>query len=406
VLQRAGVTDIAALRLLNLLGVPLVLFALWISHRRGVMAAAQAAAAIALYASSNNFLFYLDALRPYFLVFSASIAAALAWRLVVRQGRETALWLWFGALAIFVNLHYFATIFGGLLTLGLVAHHLRLRDLRGALIITCVSLLAAAPALVLGVLQSRETLGGGTLYYFAPGVLVAFGAFGAAALAAIACNLPAVLAALAGLRTPRAFAAELSLIGIVVMFFALMLIAHLIRPMLFDRYLMAAAGAILVPVSIMAPRVHRWVAPAICLFAIGVQVCTFAFAPRLVGWTESAEMVEGMTQNCAQSQVYTVPYARVSNGPIWETPLNPTEIEARRYGYSYYAARHHFTLRELKPGDTVSANGACPSIIWIEHFWPTTPPAYLLYNLKLYNTGHARFTQIGSGVVVAVAQAP
>jgi hypothetical protein len=405
-LQRAGVTDIAALRLLNFLGVPLVLVALWISHKRGVMDLAQAAVAIGLYASSNNLLFYLDALRPYFLVFSASIAAALAWRLIVRQGREKTLWLWFGALAVLVNLHYFATIFGGLLTLGLIAHYLRLRDWRGAVIIAATGLLAAAPALVTGALQSRETLDGGTLYYFAPGASMAFGAFGAAALAAIAYNLPALLATLAGLRTPRAFAPELALIGIVVMFFALLLIAHLIRPMLFDRYLIAAAGAILIPVAIMAPPAHRLTAPAICVFAIGVQVWALAFAPRFVGWTDSAEMVAAITQSCAQSQVYTVPYARVSNGPIWETPLNPTEIEARRYGYDYYAARHHFTVRELRPGDSVSASGKCPSIIWIEHFWPATPPAYLLYNLKLYNSAPARFTQIGSGVVVAVARAP
>lgn len=405
-LQRAGVTDIAALRWLNFLGLPLVLFALWISWRRDALSLAQGATVIALYASSQNFLFYLDSLRPYFLVFSASIAAALAWRLVVRQGLARTLWLWFGAVAIFANLHYFATIFAGLMTAALIAHRLSAKDLPGAIKIAGVSLLAAFPALVLGLLQSRETLGGGLLYYFPPGVLAALGAFYGAAAAALAANAPALLGAFYIAREPRGFKPEMALIGIVAVFFALLLIAHLIKPMLFDRYLIAAAGGILVPFAIMAPHAHRLAAPAICVFAIGVVLWSSAFSQRLVGWTQSAEMIEGMTQSCAQSQVYTVPYARVANGPIWETPLNPTETEARRYGYGYYAARHHFTVHELKPGDSVGASGACPSIIWIEHFWPDTPSASLLYNLKLYNSGPARFTQIGSGVVVAVGPAP
>ncbi len=404
-LQRAGVTEIGALRLLNFIGVPLVLAALWISWRRDALTLGQGAVAIALYGSSANLLFYLNALRPYFLVFSASAAAALVWRLVVRQGLDRALWLWFGAIAILANLHYFATIFGGLLTAALIAHRLAARDVRGAMKIAGVSLLAAAPAIVLGLLQSRETLSGGTLYYFFPGALMALSAFGGAAAAAIAFNAPALLCALAGLRTPRAFAPELALAGIVVAYFALLLIAHLIKPMLFERYLIAAAGALLVPVAIMAPLAHRLAATAICVFAIGVQTYVTVFTPRVLGWTESADMIARMTQSCAQSQVYTVPYARVSNGPIWQTPLNPTEIEGRRYGYAYYAARYHFTVRELKPGNSVAA-GECPAIIWIEHFWPATAPADLLRNLNIRNEGPARFTQIGSGVVIVISPRP
>ncbi|HWA23909.1 MAG TPA: hypothetical protein VG735_16055 [Caulobacterales bacterium] len=405
--QALGVTDLIALRLYNLWGVALALGAVWISYKRGALTAVQAAVIVALYASSTNFMSYFGSLRPYFLVFSSSIAVALAWRLVLLHGWRTALLLWCGALAIFTNLHYFATIFGGLLTAGLLVERLVARDRNGAIAIAAVSTLAASPALVLGILQSNSTIDSGTLYYFTPGVLAGLAAIGAAAGAAIAMNAPAALCALWGgylaLRR-RAEIDALALLGLAVLFFALMLGAHLFKPLLYDRYLIAASGAILVAVAILGAggAAHRLAAPAICVFALLVQAWTLFFAPKLVGWEQTAEVVAQFVQDCPGTQVYTVPYARVSNGPIWSTPLNPTEIEARRFGYRYYAARHHFPIHDLAPGASIGASGGCKAVIWIEHFWPDTPPERLLSNLRIYNKGPAFFTQIGSGVVVTV----
>lgn len=409
--QQLGVTDLPALRLYNLVGVALTFGAVWISYRRQALTAAQAAVVLALYASSVNFTSYFGSLRPYFLVFSASIAAALAWRLMWQAGWRNALWLWCGALAIFTNLHYFATIFGGVLTLGLIVPRLLARDAKGAMAIGAVSALAASPALVLGALQSASTIDSGTLYYFTPGVLAGLGAIGTAIGAAAAANLPAAASALWGSysalrrRTQRD---ALGLLALATLFFALMLGAHLFKPLLYDRYLIAASGAILVPLAVLGagPSAHRFAAPTICAFGLLVQGWMLFFAPRLVGWEQSAEIVAQAVQVCPTTQVYDVPYARVSNGPIWTTPLNPTEVEARRFGYRYYAARHHFTTQDIAPGASIGPSGACPSVIWIEHFWPDTPPEKLLSNLRIYNKGPALFTQIGSGVVVTVGSRP
>jgi hypothetical protein len=187
-----------------------------------------------------------------------------------------------------------------------------------------------------------------------------------------------------------------------------MLGAHLLKPLLYDRYLYAAAGAIMIPAAVLAtgPGVRRFLPPVICAYALLAQGWTLFFAPRLAGWEHSAGMVADLAEQCPTTKVYTVPYARVANGPIWTTPLNPTEIEARKFGYRYYADRHHFTFEQLSPGASIGASGDCPSVIWIEHFWPKSAPQVLLYNLRISNKGPTYFAQIGSGVVVTIGPKP
>lgn len=409
--QALGVTDIVLLRLYNLAGVALALFAVWLAHRKASITLAQAAVIIALYVSSFGFLSYFGSLRPYFLVFSASIAVALAWRMIFIEGWRKPLWLWCGALAIFANLHYFATIFGGLLTAALIVQTLVRRDVRGAVAIGVVSAFAASPAIVLGALQSTSTIGSGTLYYFIPGLGSGMDAIVHATGAAIALNVPVGLCALWGAGRAvwrRENLDALALLGVVLLFFAIMLGAHLYKPLLYDRYLFAAAGGIMVAAAVLSTGTdwRRFLAPVICAYALLVQGWALLFAPRLDGWEPSAEFVADFVDKCATTKVYTVPYARVSNGPIWTTPLNPTEIDARRFGYHYYAARHHFETQELSPGASVGPSGNCLSVIWIEHFWPTSPPEALLFNLRIHNIGPAYFAQIGSGVVVTVGPKP
>jgi hypothetical protein len=53
----------------------------------------------------------------------------------------------------------------------------------------------------------------------------------------------------------------------------------------------------------------------------------------------------------------------------------------------------------LRPGDTVVAQGECPTLIWIEHFYPFDGMG-LLYNLKLRGERVAFYEQRGSGVLI------
>jgi hypothetical protein len=410
--QSAGITGIAGMRAVNLLGVPLVLAALWIAQRRGVMTTAQAAIAIALYASSTTLLLYVPSVRPYFLVFSASIAVSLAWLLLLRESgqRTNALAFWAGALAIFVNLHYFATIFGGVLTLALLIDCVRRKDTGGALRIAAVSAAAALPAIVMGLLQAGYTEHGGVLYYYTPGLEYALSTIWAALVTGASFNLVAVawaalgLAAIARTKAWARIGGVLALTAVTTLYLLLILIADLLRPMLFDRYLAAAGGAVLIVLALLSTELLPKIAPwAIGAFALVVQINAVVTDPGWWGWAPSAVAIERVVRRCPSTHVYAVPYARVSNGDIATTPLNPTEIEARAYGYRFYADRYRFAFAELQPGAVVAAAGPCPALIWIEHFWPPdTDTASMLAKMDLSASGRASWTRIGAGVVVTV----
>ena len=412
--QKLGVSEIEQLRLINLLGVPLVLSGLWISWRAGALSVAQAAIIAAVFASSVNLTFYLVSVRPYFLMWCASLATALAWRLVLRDAPRAKTY-WTIALAIFVNVHYFATICGGVLTLALLIDRWRLGRKRDAATLAALSFAAALPALILGALQASYTTGGGVLYYFPSGLDYALLTAGAAIFAAGAGNF-----ALFGFAAHGAWRATrgaqwdadtrdaAGLLAVALVFLLVMTGLHLIKPMLYDRYLIAAAGPIAVGAALLASRPWAQIAAAsVCACAVLALIMDVARGPKIFGWELSAEAVQQAVSACPSTRVLTVPYARVTNGPIWTTPLNPTESEARSYGYRYYAERYGFTVTDLKPGDAVSASGPCPTLIWIEHFWPADRMSNVLfYHLNLRVTDVVRYDQIGTGVIVTLFAPP
>lgn len=410
--QAAGVTDIAGLRLINLLGLPLVFGAVWISVRRGALTLAQAAVVIALYGSSGNLLSYLASIRPYFLMFSASIAVVLMWRLMLRaEPRGAPLALWGGALAVLVNVHYFGTIFGGVLTLALLIDRLARKQVREALVISAVSGLAASPAIILGLLQYSYTSSGGVLYYYPAGLDYALLSFSNASWAAIAgnfvagaCAIVALIAAFRQKALIRDYPDILALAAAGLAFSLLLLAMHQIKPMIYDRYLIAASGALLVGVAVLSagPAAPRYAPFAVIAFAFVVQANFLASRQGAFNWSASAEQVRNIVRNCPSATVYGVPYARVNNGAIWTTPLNPTESEARSYGYRYYARQLGFAVTaDLAPGDVIAAPGACPAVVWIEHFWPgEKTAAELLAKLQLTAPADAYFGQVGSGILL------
>jgi hypothetical protein len=351
-------------------------------------------------------------------MFSASIAAVLIWRLMLRaEPRRAPLALWGGALAVLVNVHYFGTIFGGLLTLALLIDRVACKHYRDALEIAGASLLAASPALILGALQFSYTSTGGVLYYYPAGLDYALLSFREASWAAVAANFVAIACALiamiAALRR-RTLLSDyrdlLALTGVGIAFFLLLLALHQFKPMIYDRYLIAASGALLVGVAVLGagPAAPRYAPFAIILFALFVQANFLATRQSAFNWSASAEQVARIVKNCPSATVYGVPYARVNNGAIWTTPLNPTESEARSYGYRYYARQLGFSVTaDLAPGDVIAAPGACPAVVWIEHFWPAEQgAAELLAKLQLTAPEDAYFGQVGSGVLLIAPGRP
>ena len=113
--QHAGITDVALLRALNILGLPLVLLALRYARRQRAINVPQALVLWVLYTSSPIFFEYFAELRSYFLLYSASIALSIIWYVLMKHIEENRYLSWFmiatwaAYLMIFANLHYFGT---------------------------------------------------------------------------------------------------------------------------------------------------------------------------------------------------------------------------------------------------------------------------------------------------------
>lgn len=165
---------------------------------------------------------------------------------------------WGACLAIFVNLHYFATIFGGVLTLALLASLASRGNWRLAWLIGLVGLAAATPALLLGAMQAKFSLSGQmgwittTLREAIRFVIRIVKNAAAFNLVAEACAITAALFLIEDDKRRSQQRNVMVLIGLTALFFAVMIGLNAIVPMIRDRYLMSAAGAVTVAVALLA----------------------------------------------------------------------------------------------------------------------------------------------------------
>ena len=88
--QGLGLSDVVGLRALSLLALPLVLGAGWFAYRREALSLGQACVLAAIAASSSMFLDTLADMRTYFLLFCASIATTLIWRVLMQRARRAS----------------------------------------------------------------------------------------------------------------------------------------------------------------------------------------------------------------------------------------------------------------------------------------------------------------------------
>lgn len=403
----AGVEDVVALRAFNLLGLPLVVGAGWFAWRAGALTVRQACVLAAVGASSAMFLDTLAEIRTYFLLFCASVAVTLVWRaLMLRlQRREAAgldgLLMWALCLGVFVNLHYFATFLGGVLTLGLLA---TARD-RRALSIAAVSAAAAAPALALLAAQIVH-MDAGIVAWILTGRIDALFAMTdsvwAAAgqnLVALSCAVVAILFFVGGEESWRTNRQDFILIGLIAVYAVGLVIANAIRPVITDRYLIAMGGAFAVLVAVFAthPRLPTWSVTAICLFALSVQFRGWyreTFTPP--GWLESSQFVAARAAACPDTRVFLAP------------ELAGADLDAyratRRVGHLYYAERLGFPVEDTLRGQDIAPTSACPNLLWVEHSAPdpaTSAAAYIAAT-GLIASRPAELYRIGSAAIVVV----
>jgi len=404
--QWAGLTDPFALRALNLLAIPIVLWACWLAHRDGALSRQQGVVLIALYASSAMFLDVFAELRGYFLLFSLSVSLALVWRVLARRARENLPWtpavlgLWFFLLLLFVNLHYFAVPLGGLLTLALLW---RRRD-RSGLALAALSAAAAAPMLYFLALQAPY-MQDGLIAWIRTGRIDAAFVIGDSIVSAAAFNLIAIGCACVALliaaqnRDWRDMRDEVLLAGVLGAYFVVLILINAYRPVIVDRYLAAGGGAVAVLVALLAAnsRAPAWGAVAACVFALAAQARALHTQAYIhPGWEASADAVAAEVASC--------PSARVFIDPVGDLDGVAMLTASRRYGLEFYAARKGLSVTEIGPGARLPPPGECPNLIWVEHFPapPNADGADLLARFNLEAEGRAKLVRAGTGVVLIV----
>jgi hypothetical protein len=404
--QALGLTDLASLRALNILGVPAALGALWFAHRRAAVTTPQTCVIAALYASSAMFLDYFAELRAYFLVHSFSIAVTLLWRVMARGPADQrpgigVLVAWGLALAVFVNLHYFATLLGGLLTAALMLE----RRLRGVVVLALVSAAAAAPAVAMALVHAGHADAGIVGWVQTGRIDGAFVILDVVweALAhnvvAAGCAIVVVLFAIDRRDDWRDYEDEIALIAALVVYFGLLLVMNAARPMIIDRYLIAVTGPVVVATGLLAARASapRSAAAAACLFALLTQARNlYSGTYEHEGWRESAKYVADLADACPTTKVYIAPILDVAPDSMLAT--------VRRFGLRFYAERYGLNAEEVRPGDALASNGACPTVVWTEHMLQlgTTRASDLLEAAKLQWSGSAELIGVGSGAVIII----
>jgi len=84
-LRAAGITNIMVLRSINLLGLPLAIFALSYGYRHKIINLSQAVIVWMLFASSPIFYDQFANLRCYFFLYAASLATSIIWYVLMLQ---------------------------------------------------------------------------------------------------------------------------------------------------------------------------------------------------------------------------------------------------------------------------------------------------------------------------------
>lgn len=412
VAQAAGVTDLAALRAMNLLGVPVALAAIWFARRQGAVTTTQACLVAALYASSALFLDYFAELRAYFLIHSFSVAATLLWVAMARDveaGRRTGLGVliaWGLSLAVLVNLHYFATLLGGVMTAALLlAMQLRKRGLRDLIALAAVSAAAASPAVLMALVHASHSDEGIVSWVQTGRIDGAFVILDlvwtalAHNIVAAGCAVPAVLVAVERRALWRDHQPEILLTGVLVVFFGILFVLNVARPIIVDRYLIASSGPALVVVAMLAggASAPRWAAAAACLFALLTQARNlYAGTYEKEGWRESASLVADLAAACPTTRVYLA--------PILDLEPSSMLVTVKRFGLRYYADELGFPAEEAGPGDVIVTDGVCPAVVWTEHMLHlgTTRASELLDAAELEWSGAAELIPSGTGAVMLV----
>jgi uncharacterized membrane protein len=235
---------------------------------------------------------------------------------------------------------------------------------------------------------------------------------GAAAknLAAVACAVVTCLFILEDWRKWLELRTPVILLGVIALFLGALVLANAITPLIWDRYLIAGAGAVTFAVAILAASSGApvWLPAAASAIALLLQAQTLRSNLGIDerGWLLSARAVAQLNSECPTTKIFAYPAYNHTTG------LNDISIglKINPISYGYYAKKFRFSYEDLRPGATIAASGPCPSVIWIEQvspFFAANPNVdteQVLNEFQISKIGVAEMKRYGLGFVIVVRE--
>jgi hypothetical protein len=410
--QNFGLTDIAVLRSLNFSGMVLVVCVTAYAYRFKSISSSQAVIILALFTSSTIFHGYFAELRAYFLLYSASIAVCLLWYMLMRciesgsSPPKSMIAIWGLCLAIFVNLHYFATILGGILTITLLFRLGIRRSFELMFVVASVSMMAASPAIILGAIQMHNHGTTGTGSWIQTDVRESIvhivhmvGAAAAWNPVAAASAITVGLFVLENGKKWREVRKVVILLAVTASFLGGLVVLNAVTPCIIYRYLFAAGGAVTVAIGLLAASAGtpRWVPTMVCVLALLVQAQAFGRSEQALSWDASAKAVAQLKAQCPTTRILA--YVR------WQMNDLSLALQLNKVSYGHYAKKLQFSYEDLLPGTTIAAAGSCPTVVWIEHPPRSATLDSILSELQIH--GDVQLKRYGGlGVVLIVRPKP
>ena len=334
----------------------------------------------------------IDQVRSYFLSFAlaAIVLPLLARHIMGRaQQRETLI---LGVLLAFAcSVHLVTTVIIAALVATTVAQHMFARRWDDARRLAVVAALALVPFGVMMTLQFSTIVANTHVFWIPGGVNAARWAIETEAHAALFANSALVLIAAAGLASIvtglRRHETQAQTTAILIITFtaalvlalAVLIAAHLYRPLLITRYLVALdpVFALILAVCADAATRNMPVRAVVAIDALGLLMTGFALHTNCVvtlaqpSWDGTGTAIAANIRACPQITVHAD--MRWNTLPLSNPPRDNRDVVP--FSYRFVAQRFGFALA---PGGARSLSATCPNLFWTEHVADQHPTAQMV----------------------------
>jgi len=332
----------------------------------------------------------IDQLRSYFLSLALT---ALVLPLLARCLRRNAITLRGSAtlgivLALTFSVHLITTVIVAGLVAAIFGHLALARRWRDAWRLALIAVLALIPFAMMMALQLPTIVANTQVFWIPPGLHAARWSIEMEVVNALTADPVLGLVALAGfglviwgvvrrdVPSRDTFELIITLGAGLVLALAVLVVAHLHRPLLITRYLVALDPVLALLLALLAERATRNLpVPGTAVIDGAILIATaLAIHANLDktlhqwSWRGTAGTIAAQVDKCPQTAVYP--------DMSWNTePLNMPPRENREvvpFAYAYVARSHGFALA---PAGSHSLSARCPTLFWTEHVASMHPSA-------------------------------